>query len=88
MKRNSLDFKLNYYYYKYKDIPLPNGDGFRKKFKAKHGNFPYLNELIVMIINYQVRKYGCQLDAGEKIVHMGKEKFNGKYKKGKETWYI
>lgn len=26
MKKDSLDFRLNYYYHKYKDKPLPNSD--------------------------------------------------------------
>lgn len=55
MRKDSLDFKLNYYYYKYKDNPLPNSDEFRKRFKKENGKFQYLNELIVMIINYQVK---------------------------------
>ena len=37
MRKDSLDFKLNYYYYKYKDTPLPNSDVFRKRFKKEHG---------------------------------------------------
>lgn len=61
MKKDSLDFKLNYYYHKYKDTPLPNSDKFRRKFEKENGKFQYLNELIVMIINYQVKKYGRSL---------------------------
>ena len=61
-KENSiLDFKLNYYYHKYKDKPLPTSEKFRKKFKRVEGKFPYLNELIVMIINYQIKEYGQTL---------------------------
>ena len=84
--KSYLDFKLNLYFNMYKDTPLPNGDEFRKKFKKEHGKFPYLNELIVMIINYQVKKYGCSLQDPRKIVR--KEVKNGKYKKGKKTWYL
>ena len=86
MKKDRLDFKLNYYYYKYKDKPLPNSDDFRKRFKRTEGKFPYLNELIVMIINYQVKKYGCTLLSPYKIVR--KETTDGEYKKIKKTWYI
>lgn len=50
MRKDNLDFKLNYYYYKYKDKPLPNSDDFRRRFKIVEGKFPYLNELIVMIL--------------------------------------
>lgn len=86
MRKDSLDFKLNYYYHKYKDTPLPNSDEFRKRFKKDNGKFPYLNELIVMIINYQVKAYGCTLPDSNKI--MRKDTRNGKYKKSKKTWYI
>lgn len=85
MKKDNIDFKLNYYYHKYKDKPLPNSDEFRKNFKRVEGNFLYLNELIVMIINYQVKIYGRTL-SDDKI--MRKDTRNGKYKKSKETWYI
>ena len=67
-EKRPLDFKLNYYYYKYRNEPLPNCDNFRKKFKIIEGKFPYLNELCVMIINYQVKKYGETLPDGAKIL--------------------
>lgn len=88
MKKDNLDFKLNYYYYIYKDDPLPNSDEFRKRFKRDHGKFPYLNELIRMIINYQVKAYGCTLPDPHKIIKKERKTIYGKYKKGKETWYI
>lgn len=84
--KKSLDFKLNYYYYKYKDTPLPTSEEFRKNFKIKEYDFPYLNELIVMIINYQVKKYGMTLQNPKKIIR--RDIKNGKYKKVKETWYL
>lgn len=86
MVKSNLDFKLNLYFNMYKDKPLPNGDEFRKNFKKEHGKFPYLNELVVMLINYQVKKYGQQLPNPQKI--MRKDTRNGKYKKGKKTWYL
>lgn len=84
--KSYLDFKLNLYFNMYKDTSLPNSDEFRKNFKKEHGKFPYLNELIVKIINYQVKKYGCTLPDPNKI--MRKDTRNGKYKKSKKTWYI
>lgn len=57
----NLDFKLKYYFYKYKDTMLPNSEYFRKKFKRDEGEFQYLNELIIRIVNYQVKKYGQTL---------------------------
>lgn len=84
--RENLDFKLNFYYHKYKDTPLPNSDEFRKRFERDEGKFVYLNELILMIINYQVKVYGQTLPDSHKI--MRKDTRNGKYKKSKKTWYI
>ena len=86
MKESYLDFKLKLYFNIYKDIPLPNSEEFRKNFKKWHGKFPYLNELIVMIVNYQVKKYGRSLPDATKIIR--EDTRNGKYKKSKETWYI
>lgn len=53
-----LDFKLQTYFSMYKDTPLENRGTFRLKFKKKHGEFKYVNELIVMIEKYQIDKYG------------------------------
>lgn len=58
----NLEFKLNFYFEKYKDSSLNSNDEFRKKFIKEHGNFPYLNELILMINRYQVKKYGSNLN--------------------------
>lgn len=46
------------YFEMYKDLPLPNRDAFRKNFKKKHGKFQYLEELIYMIEDYQIKNYG------------------------------
>lgn len=67
MKKN-LDFKLNYYYHKYKDTALPNSDEFRKMFKKDNGNFELLNELVLMVHRYQVKKYGQTLPDPKKIL--------------------
>lgn len=56
-----MDFKLNMYFEMYKDLPLPNRDEFRRRFKKKHGNFIYLNQLILDIERYQLKKYGTTL---------------------------
>lgn len=56
-----LEFQLNMYFETYKDLPLPNRDAFRKNFKKKHGKFRYLEELIKMIEEHQIKKYGATL---------------------------
>ena len=84
--KSSLDFKLKLYFNMYKDTPLPNSDVFRKKIIMKHGKFPYLCELIVMIVNYQIKTYGTTLTGSHVIV--GKDIRNGKSTKSKKTWYI
>ena len=61
------EFKLNFYFSKYKDFPLPNSDYFKKNFLKNEGNFIYLNELVIMIIKYQVKKYGQTLPNPFKI---------------------
>lgn len=55
------EFKLEFYFNKYKDSPLPNRDTFRCNFKKAHGNFEYLEKLILKIEKYQSKKYGCVL---------------------------
>lgn len=58
------EFKLNFYFNKYKDKSLPNRDDFRRIFKKTHGGFQYLEELILMIEKYQIKKYGRTLPDG------------------------
>lgn len=86
--KSYLDFKLNLYFNIYKDSPLPNSEGFRAKFKKEHGNFPYLNELILNIINYQIKKYGETLRSGNQIIKYRRDTKDGKYKKSEKAWYI
>lgn len=57
------EFKFNYYLSKYREYPLPNRNEFRKNFKKKYGNYSRLEELIVNIENYQLKKYGCTLNS-------------------------
>ena len=53
-----MGFKLKMYFEKYKDLPLPSREKFRYNFKKKHGEFQYLEELMLMIEKYQLKKYG------------------------------
>ena len=55
------------YFEMYKDLPLPNRDMFRKTFKKKHGKFQYLEELIIMIEEHQLKKYGETLSSFIKV---------------------
>ena len=52
------EFQINYYFNLYKDEPLENSKSFKAKFIKKHGDFKYLNEVILRINRYQVKKYG------------------------------
>ena len=53
-----LDFKLNLYYEILKDKSFTNSEEFRRYFQRHYGNFQYINELIVKINKYQIKKYG------------------------------
>lgn len=57
-----LDFKLNYYFEKYKDYAMGSVTKFKSDFISKEGNFKYLSELVVMIQKYQIKKYGNVFD--------------------------
>ena len=57
-----LDFKLNYYFEKYKEYPMGSVTKFKADFINKEGNFKYLSELIVMIQKYQINKFGFTID--------------------------
>lgn len=54
----SEEFKLNLYFNMYKDHPIGSRDNFRTTFRKKHGRYQYLPELILMIEEYQRKKYG------------------------------
>ena len=56
-----LDFKLNYYFEMFKDKPFKNAKVVKNEFIKQYGNFEYLNELVIMITNYQIEKYRCSL---------------------------
>lgn len=53
-----LEFKLNYYFNKYKDTCIIKTSKFKNEFIKKEGKFELMNELIVMIQRYQYNKYG------------------------------
>lgn len=74
------EFKLNYYFQLYKDRPCNCNKEFKDKFIKKHGEFKYLNELTLRILNYQVEKYGGRLtriDVGRHIKATTKGERNG-----------
>ena len=56
-----LEFQLNYYFEKLKDISFNNRKEFRIIFKKKYGNFKDLEKLIKKIEEYQVKNYGCRV---------------------------
>lgn len=68
-----LDFKLKMFFVMYRDVPLPTRREFRDSFKKKHGEFQYLEELIIMIEKFQIKKYGTTLARGELLVHNTEE---------------
>ena len=58
------EFKLQFYFNLYKNTAMDSRNDFRVKFHKRHGEFNYLNELIRMIENYQIKTYGCTLHEG------------------------
>lgn len=63
------EFKLKLYFSMYKDYPIASRDSFREFFMKKNGRFNYLPELILMIEEYQRKKFGEPIwkDPGYKI---------------------
>ena len=55
------EFKLNFYFNLYKDKAMVTRNLFRVEFIKRHGEFKYLEELIRMIEDYQINKYGTTL---------------------------
>lgn len=60
-----LEFKLNYYFEKYKDCDILSSTKFKSKFEKENGKFELINELIVMIQKYQYKTYGNLIGAGK-----------------------
>lgn len=84
------EFKLNYYFTIFKDIPLYGRKKFREIFIKKYGKFQYLEELISMLENYQIKKYGgllrpdtyikCKEEYARLVIASGKRE---RYRKSK-----
>lgn len=68
-----LEFKLNLLFEIYKDNPLGCREEFRGKIKRKYGKFEYIEELILMIENYQFKTYGMTLYRGDFVKGKSKE---------------
>lgn len=62
-----LEFKLQYYFEKYKDSNILSTTKFRYNFIKTEGEFPLINELIVKILRYQYKKYGDLVGSGKSI---------------------
>lgn len=73
-----LEFKLNYYFEKYKDTCVIFLPKFREKFIKENGDFSLINEVFIMIQKYQYKKYGDLVASGRKT---GKEVKKGYYYK-------
>lgn len=75
-----LEFKLNYYFEKYKDTCIISTSKFKDIFKKENGEFSLLSELIVMIQRYQYKKYGNLIPYPESIIRINKKNaYNNKY---------
>lgn len=61
-----LEFKLNYYFEKYKDSCVISLPKFREKFIKESGEFPLINEVFIMIQRYQYKNYGELVGSGRK----------------------
>lgn len=57
------EFKLNYYFEILKDEAFDSRKIFKEKFIKKYGKFEYLKELIIMVENYQINKFGILLSS-------------------------
>lgn len=72
-----LEFKLQFYFYKYKDKCVISSTNFKTKFIKENGDFPLLNELVIMIQRYQLKKYGNLIERGDiTFKRKGKNKYN------------
>lgn len=75
------EFKLNYYFEIFKDDIFDNRKKFREKFIKNYGKFEYLEELILMIEKYQMKKYGNMLRSDDTI-----RKTNDEWERIKVCW--
>ena len=60
-----LEFKLQFYFEKYKNACVISAPKFKAIFTKKEGEFELLNELLVMIQRYQIKKYGDLVTGGK-----------------------
>lgn len=60
-----LEFKLNYYFEKYKDNCVISLSKFRDRFIKENGDFPLINEVFIMIQKYQYKNYGNLVPSGK-----------------------
>ena len=82
---SKLDFQLNYYFEKYKDTSIVCRNDFRQRFRKENGSFKYLEELIIMIERYQIKKYGTSIDRSNFIHSRNKEERN-KVNNNYQSW--
>lgn len=78
-----LNFKLNYYFEKYKDTSIVSRDNFRQRFRKENGKFKDIEKLIVKIEKYQIKKYGTGIDRSDFIPSRNKverDKVNNNYR--------
>lgn len=75
------EFKLNYYFEIFKDDIFDNRKKFREKFIKNYGKYEYLEELILMIEKYQIKKYGNMLRSDDTII-----KTNNEWERIKVCW--
>ena len=59
-----IEFKLNYYFEKYKDHCVVSWTKFKYIFTKDNGEFNLLPELFKMIQKYQLQKYGALVESG------------------------
>ena len=81
---DKFEFQINYYFNMYKDEPISNAKSFKTKFIKKHGNFQYLNEVVLRINRYQVKKYGnglVRLSEYKTSEQLRKERYNANQRK-------
>lgn len=57
----NIEFKLNFYFEKYKDYSFKTNEEFKRMFIKKEGDFILLNELVLLVNKYQVKKFGTNL---------------------------
>lgn len=51
------EFKLYYYFSKYKDYPISSREHFIRHFRYNEGEFVGLKNLIIIIEQYQIKRY-------------------------------